>query len=131
MTSTGWPFPTSKPVEVVEAFPNHESHMVRDTELATMHGVRFSHLFEPNVKGGCTVAYKPLSDYRGSRMLECAVAYTHPKDTYCRKVGAELAAGRWLDGKTIVVPLRGKTNHETQYNIWRMFYESVFPQKGW
>ena len=128
MTRNSWPFPTSKPDDNGTRL-NLDSLTVTiktATQEANDLGVRFAHLFVAGKKGGCTVAYAPTSDYRGSKMLDIAVAYTHPNDQYTRKVGAELAAERWLAGQAIQMPLRGRDNHQTQYNLWRAFYEPVY-----
>jgi hypothetical protein len=127
MTNESWPFPVSKPdpkPELIDIIGDYST-----TEDATAVGVRFAHLFEPGRKGGCTVAYRPVSFAKNSKMLEIALAYTHPRDQYVRKTGAELAAQRWLDGQTVTMPLRGRDNHETQYNLWRAFYNSVYSQE--
>jgi len=122
MTHDSWPFPTSKPDQVVYT---HDPRTVPQM-VAEDYGVRFVHLHLPGRPGGCTVAYAPTVFTKNCKMLEIAVAYTHPRDNYSKKVGIQLATDRWLSGNTVVMPLRGKNVHETTNNLWNTFYYSVY-----
>lgn len=116
-TST-WPFPMFKPTEEYSKLTPRTS-----TTEANSIGVRFMHLQGDTVS--CTVAYRPLVKHKNSTMLEVAVAYKHKKDQYCRKIGAELAADRFLEGNTITMPIRGSNNTETMRNIAKIFLYDV------
>jgi hypothetical protein len=112
-----WRFPVIRPQEGGYA------------EYANSIGVRFMHL--RGWKTSCTVAYRPLQNDPHSQVLEIAVTYKHSKDQYNRKVGSTIAAKRFLEGNTITMPIRGKTNHETLLNIRQVFLESVEDIKNW
>ena len=111
-----WPFPTGGIDDIVDS----------PTEVATRQGVRFLHLNDPcNPTVACTVAYRPVKPYRNGKMLEIAVAYKHPRDTYIRKTGTLIAAERFLSGQTVVMPLRSRNNYTTLYNLRVTFLDSV------
>jgi hypothetical protein len=108
-----WPFPTRAKVTGI-AEPTQPI-----TLTATQEGIKFVHFDEGDVV--CTVAYRPCNPKKGLKMLEVAVSYKHPKDQFNRKIGARTAAERFLDGRTICVPLRGKTNFNTYWNLYHAF----------
>lgn len=115
-----WPFPTHpKPEMRLNQVPRVTTS---PQERAQGLGVRFIHMHRESLPGGCTVAYRPTSDTKNCKVLEIAVAYTHPNDTYCKKTGIAIAAQRWLDGEVVQMPLRGKTIHETTHKLWMTFY---------
>lgn len=113
-----WPFPTSPKPEMQLKPTHYTTPQQRAHDL----GVRFVHMHRESLPGGCTVAYRPTSDTKNCKVLEIAVAYTHPNDTYCKKAGIAIAAQRWLDGEVVMMPLRGKTVHETTHKLWMTFY---------
>lgn len=126
MTRDSWPFPKSMPDKVPQNFPQLPvSRNIADS-IAEDFGVRFIHLYRPGRRGGCTLAYAPTVNTKNCKTLEIAVAYVHPKDNYCKKTGVRLAAERWLEGATVIMPLRGKNVHETNHNLWHTFYFSVY-----
>jgi len=108
-----WPFPTQKPTQQTTTI----------TEQANRAGIRFMHL--QGLTAACTVAYRPLSKNSNSHVLELAVTYKHKNDQYNRKTGAELAAQRFLNGNTIIMPIRGRDSKETMANITRVFLFTV------
>lgn len=110
---TNWPFPLQRLLEKTDSI----------TEQANREGIRFMHLQGDNVS--CTVAYRPLSKNSNSHVLELAVTYKHKNDQYNRKLGAELAAQRFLNGNTIIMPIRGRDSVETMRNISSIFLYSV------
>lgn len=126
MTRDSWPFPTSKPDKVPDNFPLLKVKSTLIDRMIEDFGIRFIHLHVHGRKGGCTVAYAPTVNTKNCKMLEIAVAYVHPNDTFCKKIGIEIAAERWADGSTIVMPLRGKNVHQTNYNLWHTFYHTVY-----
>ena len=89
------------------------------TEEATRYGVRFMHFMYTDAP--CTVAYRPASSNKNCKMLEIAVAYKHPNDQYCKKTGASIAAERMLAGNSIFMPLRGRDNYDTMYQLNQVF----------
>lgn len=107
-----WPFPTGSSFEEI-------SKPEPVTLTATKEGIKFIHFDEKGV--ACTVAYRPCNPTKGLKMLEVAVSYKHPKDQYNRKIGAQTAAQRFLDGHTVCVPLRGKSNEKTYWNLYHAF----------
>lgn len=137
-----WPFPKSRPETVAEEFPSLDDLLddlpdITPTytvsalqEALETYKVRMIHMHVPGTRGGCTVVYRPTNpNSPGCKTLEIAVAYTHPKDSYNKKMGAEIAASRWLGGNTVVIPARGKSVHETIHNLWNIFYYSIYGLK--
>ena len=108
----GWPFPKGAVTEISE--PNEPV-----TLTATKERIKFVHFDYGDTV--CTVAYRPCNFKKGLKMLEIAVAYKHPKDQYNKKIGARTAAQRFLDGRTVCMPLRGKSNEETYWNLYHAF----------
>lgn len=98
-------------------FPTSGLEIKPITQQATEMGIKFYHQMWGHTR--YTVAYRPVSE-RG-RMLEIALAYTHPKDQYCKRTGARLAAERFMDGKTVVMPLRGGSPEITYHNLASLF----------
>ena len=93
-------------------------NIVQEAEKA---GVRFIHCHAQGVKGGVTIAYRHTSpDYNG-KMVEVAVAYCSPEDKFVKKVGAALAANRFMCGQTITVPAGRRSVHTTIENLRFMF----------
>lgn len=131
-----WPFPHSSQVsnilnKIQEATDNlltkKDTQLVKIAEpnepptlIATKERVKFVH-FDNNNGTVCTVAYRPCNFTPGLKMLEVAVSYKHPKDQYSRKIGARVAAERFLNGRTVCMPLRGKNNDETYWNLYHAF----------
>jgi hypothetical protein len=130
-----WPFPTVMTEKVMDTintikdewvFPKSKSFIQEIAEAtepvtltATKERIKFIHFNEDDVV--CTVAYRPCNFTKGLKMLEVAVSYKHPKDQYNKKIGARNAAQRFLEGRTVCVPLRGKTNDETYWNLYHAF----------
>lgn len=54
--------------------------------------------------GGITAAYEVKDNY-----IEYSVAKCHRKDNFCKKVGRDIAIGRFLAGKKTIIPLDEKT----------------------
>ena len=114
-----WPFPKGT---ITISEPQEEVEMTEPATLtATKKGIKFVH-FDIDKKTCCTVAYRPCKpDTPGMKMLEVAVTYKHPKDQYNKKLGSMTAAGRFLNGRTICMPLRGRNNDETYWNLYHAF----------
>lgn len=109
-----WPFPMSNP-------DGDAGEPLSATQRAAKFGVRFAHLTDEYGSHVCTVAYRPTTSNKNCRMMEVSVAYKHPKDTYVRKAGAELAAQRMLNGESVVMPLKAREHWVTMSNLQRTF----------
>ena len=70
-------------------------------------GVRIVHFFDyyDLKSGGCTVAYRRVTDKLSNRMVECSVAYCHPGEVFTKKVGTFLALQRFDWGNTVTLPI--------------------------
>lgn len=103
------------------------------TEMLYEHGIQICHAFDPfNNKGGVTIAYSVANDFRNTRMVEIAVAYCSPHDIFNKKIGTRIAVDRFLAEETIWVPARtGNTNAEVPYNLRKMFWHSINPERLW
>jgi hypothetical protein len=89
--------------------------------LAQANNIRICHQFEPDVPGGFTLAYRKVTPHNNCRMVEVAVAYCSPHDTFSKKVGARRALDNFLDGATVLVPARTEGDHSSVWNLRRMF----------
>lgn len=98
-------------------FPTSGLEIKTITQQAVEEGVKFFHQMDGENR--YTIAYRPVSQ-RG-KMLELAVAYTHPNDQYCKRTGARLAAERFLEGKTVMMPIRSKSTLRTYYKLATLF----------
>lgn len=54
--------------------------------------------------GGITAAYEVKDNH-----IEYSIAKCHRKDNFCKKVGRDIAIGRFLAGKKTIIPLDEKT----------------------
>lgn len=99
---------TAKDISVDVIFwPDLSEVGLNTGELARAHGIKIVHYFDQdNLKGGVTMAYRKSSDFDNCRMVDVAVAYCSPHDTFSKKVGSEVALYAFLDGQTIQVPAR-------------------------
>lgn len=99
-------------------FPTSGLEIKPLTQQATEEGIKFFHQMHGDAR--YTVAYRPITE--NGKMLEIAVAYTHPRDQYCKRTGARLAAERFLEGKTVVMPIRDKNPYKTYYKLATLFH---------
>lgn len=115
-----WPFPdeTEDTITVkMEKVTDHQSH-----------GIKITHVFEEwnNRSGGVCIAWrKSQPNFRRGKMVEVALAYCHPGEAYNRKQGVKIAVDRFLAGNTVVVPCGDSNSSNTEYNLIKMFWESV------
>lgn len=64
-------------------------------------------------KGGMTVAY--IID---GRIAHVSTAITSKKDVYCKYTGRELARGRFVQGKHIMLPARNSADLRRYFDIF-------------
>lgn len=81
-------------------------------ETAKSNGISITHIRPVSSQGfgGATIAYRPDNEFHNCRMVQVAVAYCSPHDTFSKKVGTRLATEKFLNGETILVPMRDPKN---------------------
>lgn len=108
-----WPFPTyAKPIKQM-------------TYLDDMldHDIRVCHGYDPqDNRGGVTIAYRKCSDWRNTKMVEVSLAYCSSKDSFNKKIGVQLAVDRFMNGNTVMVPVRDRTDDSIVGNLLHMFW---------
>ncbi len=136
-----WPFPKSKPEQVLgkQAFTlddaefspavmtsNKKPQSVRTlTEELRLQGVMFCHVIDHGNEKfhGMTIAYRKCSEWKNAMMVEVAVVYCSQHDNFSKKRGCALAAERFNDGRTILVPARTHHSDDTiPENLKEMFW---------
>jgi len=116
-----WPFPT--PITKRER-PMIDVQTIQDMMID--HDIRICHGYNRHDnRGGVTVAYRKCSNWRNTRMVEVSLAYCSPKDSFNKKIGVELAVARFLDGYTVMVPVRHGHDDTIVGNLLAMFYHDV------
>lgn len=121
-TPTRISFPTPQDVW---PFPINPVPIKTMTYLDDMmdHDIRICHGYNPeDNRGGVTVAYRKCSDWRNTKMVEVSVAYCSSKDSFNKKIGVQLAVERFMNGNTIMVPARDKTDDTIVGNLLQMFW---------
>lgn len=73
-------------------------------------------------KGGFTFAWKRTSEFVKGRMVEVAVSFCSPRDTFCRKIGAYNALANFDNGSVILVPAGSEDSAAIVNNLRAMFY---------
>ena len=108
-----WPFPVNPtPIKTM-------------TYLDDMmdHDIRICHGYDPqDNRGGVTIAYRKCSDWRNTKMVEVSVAYCSSKDSFNKKIGCQLAVDRFMNGNTIMVPVRDRTDDSIVGNLLHTFW---------
>lgn len=100
MKQTEFPFPPPGSPVAITTLREDLIEQARDE------GVGIVHVFDYNYpKGGLTVAFRKISEYKSGIMVECAVATCSPKDTFSKKVGTQRALEMFFAGETIGLPL--------------------------
>jgi hypothetical protein len=108
-----WPFPVN-PVPI-------KTMTYLDDMLD--HDIRICHGYNPeNNRGGVTIAYRKCSDWRNTKMVEVSVAYCSSKDSFNKKIGVQLAVDRFMNGNTIMVPVRIRHDDTIVGNLLQMFW---------
>ena len=113
----GWPFPSQE---------DQGFSVDVETDLTVSPqslGICITHCMGENGKGGVTMAWRKASDTKNARMIEVAVAYCSPTDTFTKRIGKQLALENFLAGETVFVPARTeKTDDSIPYNLRNMFW---------
>ncbi len=99
-----FPFPTSMPgVKNTGIIQTYREQLL---DKAKLFNVRTVHIFDKLYpKGGLTVAFAKVSEYKSGKMVECAVATCSDQDTFSKKTGTTIALEKFFDGHTIELPL--------------------------
>jgi len=107
MKQSNFPFPTNMPktgeltTKQVEILMH--KNKVEDFEAQ---GIRVLHVFNKRrPHGGFTVAYRPCSNFKNSKMVECAVSTCSAEDTFNKRKGTQIALNNFGNGKTIDLPI--------------------------
>ena len=77
---------------------------VRMASIITEHKLQFTHIRSDSTdgKGGCTIAWvAPTTRPDESQMIQIAVAWCHPNEQYCNRIGRYLAATQFDEGHRI------------------------------
>jgi hypothetical protein len=112
-----WPFPTYRP-EMIQYNTVHDDMRALD--------VRVCHGYDPlHNRGGVTIAYRKCANWRNTKMVEVALAYCSPKDSFSKKIGLQLAVERFVSGQTVMVPVRNGHDDTIVGNLLAMFYHDV------
>ena len=111
-TATDWPFPMIVPIDANLEPPRPA--MVVDGSYARANGISIIHSFDVYCPtDGFTIAYRKANNYKNCRMVEVAIAYCSPHDTFSKKKGSKIAVTNFLEGKTVLVPARKFNNDKS------------------
>lgn len=89
-------------------------------------GVGVTHVKGENGRGGVTIGYRKQNDDRNCRMVEVALCYCSPQDTFTKKIGTHTVLEKFLSDETFLVPARtDKTDDSIVSNLQDMFWYSV------
>jgi hypothetical protein len=117
MVTSTWPFPSQ------EELGYFENKAIITPQIM---GINITHCMGDNGKGGVTIAWRKASDTKNARMVEVAVAYCSPSDTFTKKIGKELAMDSFMEGNTVFVPARTcKSDDTIPSNLRDMFWYSI------
>ena len=131
--NSGWPFPVMTTSTTVYKTPV-DPKFVRGSmfEVNTVQddmrdfNIKICHGYDPrHNRGGVTIAYRKTSEWKNTRMVEVALAYCSPQDSFNKKIGAELAVNRFLNENTVLVPVRNGHDDTIVGNLLAMFYHDV------
>ena len=118
--TTIWPYPSQSTLGFFTA--DIESNVITPQEL----GVTFTHCMGDSGKGGVTIAWRKTSDTKNARMVEVALAYCSPADTFTKKIGKKNAWESFMSGMTVLVPARSnKDDDSIPANLREMFWYSL------
>jgi len=111
MEQNYFPFPTVRPDEGAP-LTNKQAQDIRQAlnaarvKDAELQGIRILHVFNKHrPHGGFTVAYRPCSNYKNSKMVECAVSTCSVEDTFNKRIGTQLALDNFANGRTVDLPI--------------------------
>jgi hypothetical protein len=111
MEQKQFPFPKTMPVmpstnrmnKTANAGDIYRAELIAKARLLKIGTV---HIFDTdNPKGGLTVAFRKMSQYKSGKMVECAVATCSDEDAFSKKIGTTRALENFFDGNTIELPL--------------------------
>lgn len=77
--------------------------------------------------GGYTFAWKRASEFVKGRMVEVAVSFCSPRDTFCRKIGANNALTNFENGNTILLPVGDSDSAVIVEKLRKVFYYASSP----
>ena len=100
--------------EVLRDFPQEAYDDMLDAALET--GVHIVH-FRTGRKGGATIAWRRTSDLPGTRMVEVAMSFCSPKDTFVRRLGTFSALTNFFEGSTITFPIGSKNSEDINHSV--------------
>lgn len=110
-----WPFPADpKPMQ---------TNTIQDDMMDF--NIRVCHGYDPqNNRGGVTIAYRKCSEWKNSKMVEVSLAYCSGKDSFNKKIGVQLAVERFLNGNTVMVPVRDRHDDTIVANLLAVFWHN-------
>lgn len=105
----------------------NEIEVVSPTQEARDVGVQFCHVTDQLGPAfgfkGVSIAYRRCGRWRNSKMVEVAVVYCSQHDTFNKKTGSSMAAQKFLNGNTIVIPARcSKDDDSVVSNLKELFW---------
>ena len=104
MEQYAFPFPTSMPgAKNTGIIQTYRGQLLDKAKLLNVHTVHIFNKLYP--KGGLTVAFRKVSEYKSGKMVECAVATCSDQDIFSKKTGTTIALEKFFDGNTIELPL--------------------------
>lgn len=112
-----WPFTIPQP-EMIDYNKVHDD--MEALNIRVCHGYN-----RRDNRGGVTIAYRKCSNWRNTRMVEVALAYCSPKDSFNKKIGVQLAVDRFINGNTVMVPVRHGHDDTIVGNLLCMFYHDI------
>lgn len=104
MEQSNFPFPTVMPGAKTPSFiDNYRTELLEKAKLLKIGTV---HIFDPDApKGGMTIAFRKISEYKSGKMVECSVANCSNEDAFSKKTGTTIALLNFFEGNTIELPL--------------------------
>ena len=89
-------------------------------DFAKSAGVGIVHIH--NIKGGLTVAFAPVNEFKSTRMVDVAVQVCSIDDTFSKRKGAIGALKKFHDGEFITLPLLNiYTSEDLPYVVKQAF----------
>lgn len=93
-------------------------------QKAHSNGVSIVHTHAPEFReagSGFTFAWKRAAKHIKCRMVEVAVSFCSPKDTFCKKIGAYNALANFDYGHTILLPVGNEDSAQIIHNLRQTF----------
>lgn len=87
-----------------------------------------THGYQQPLKGGFTFAWRRCSEFARGRMVEVAVTFCSPRDTFCRKIGTLYALSNFENGSTIQLPVGSEDSAEIVEKLRYIFIHSALPR---